>query len=145
MMTEKTRKALEYIEKRFGIGKEVFDGYVIIDNGDIWITTPEAAQLKLKAWKRKGIRLARVFKKGIKMTTAAMQIFGRYAVRNVVQLPDVASVKDFLAGRDIAIHNLEGIEEGQVIVKYGSDILGSALYRNGKLKNQIPKGRRIEI
>jgi len=130
MMTENTRKALEYIEKRFGIGREAFDGYVIIDNGDIWITTPEAAQLKLKAWK---------------MTTVAMQIFGRYAVRNVVELPDMDHVKDFLAGRDIVIHNLKGIEEGQVIVKYGSDILGSALYRDGKLKNQIPKGRRIEI
>ncbi len=145
MMTENTRKALEYIEKRFGIRKEVFEDYTLIDNGDIWVASKEMEKLKLKAWKRKGIRLARIFKDGVKMTTAAMQVFGHYATKNVVELDDTEKVKEFVAGRDVKVGVLPGIEEGQVIVRYKDDILGSALYKNGKLKNQIPKGRRLNI
>jgi len=135
-------RVISYLHQRFGIEPEIFKDYRVIVSGDVWITTKEADTLPIKTWKRKGIRLARILKKGIKFTTAGMQIFGKYATKNVVYLKKEEEAIRFLKGLDL-LYNGEGAEEGQVIVRFGDDILGSALLRNGKLKNQIPKGRRM--
>ncbi len=136
------RKGLKYIEERFGISSDHFKNYAFYIQSDIWITSKEMENFDLKVFKRRGIRFLRVSKKGFKWTTAAMQIFGHLATKNVVILGE-EDVQKFIRGLDLVVGDLEGVEEGQVIVKSGSDIIGSAIYRNGRLKNQIPKGRRI--
>jgi NOL1/NOP2/fmu family ribosome biogenesis protein len=135
-------RVLNYLKERFGIEPEVFREYSLIVSGDVWVTTREAESLPLRTWKRKGIRLARILKKGIKFTTAGMQVFGKYATKNIVNLEREEDAIRFMRGEDLT-YTRDDVEEGQVIVKFGEDILGSGLLRNGKLKNQIPKGRRI--
>lgn len=142
-MKQEIERALEYLEKRFGIEREIFRDYEFILSGDVWITTKEAGSIPLKTFKRKGIRLVRILKRGMKFTTAGMQVFGRYAKKNVVILKNEEEALKFMKGEDLKLEELPDAEEGQVIVKWGDDILGSALYKGGKLKNQIPKGRRI--
>lgn len=136
------RKGLKYIEERFGISPEHFENYSFYIQSDIWITSKEMEKFELKVFKRRGIRFLRVSRKGFKWTTAAMQIFGHLASKNVVVLDD-EDAQRFIRGLDIVVGYIEGVEKGQVIVKSEKDILGSAIYRNGRLKNQIPKGRRI--
>ena len=143
-MNPKIRKALDFLQTRFGIPPDVFDEFELVDYGDIWVMTPEAAKFEIKAFARRGIRLVRVFKRGdMKFTTAGMQIFGKFATKNIVYLTDRQQLEAYLRGEDIRVGQLEGVEEGQVIVKWNDDVLGSAVYRNGKLKNQLPKGRRV--
>lgn len=136
------KKGLKYIEDRFGIPASTFEKYSFFVQSDIWITSREIEGFELKVFKRKGIRFLRVSRKGFKWTTAAMQIFGHLATKNVVTLLDEEAQK-FIRGQDLKIERIEDIENGQVIVKWKNDILGSAIYRDGHLKNQIPKGRRI--
>ncbi len=133
---------LNYLEEKFGIDRKVFDNYALVEDRDIWVTSKEAASFKMKFWRRKGIRLVRVFKKSYKLTTSGMQIFGKYATKNIVQLKE-EHLERFLQGENVKVGEIDGVEEGQVIVKYKSDVIGSAIYRNGMLKNQLPKGRRI--
>lgn len=141
-MSQTVKEALKYLKERFGISEDAFRGYVFLDYGDIWITTKEAGGISLKTWRRKGLRLVRVFKKGFKFTTTGMQTFGKYARKNVIELQNKEEALNFLKGQDIEIAETDATE-GQVIVKFCEDILGSGLYRHGKIKNQIPKGRRI--
>ncbi len=133
---------LNFLYERFGIEKDVFDGYALIEDKDVWVTSRESASFEMKFWRRKGIRLVRVFKKSYKFTTSGMQIFGKYATKNVVDLENENDLKRFLRGENVRI-NVGGVEEGQVIVKYNGDVIGSAIYRHGVLKNQLPKGRRL--
>ncbi|RKY99332.1 MAG: hypothetical protein DRQ10_06335 [Candidatus Hydrothermota bacterium] len=72
-----------------------------------------------------------------------MQIFGKFATKNIVYVTNRQQLEAYLRGEDLRVGQLEGVEEGQVIVKWNDDVLGSAVYRNGKLKNQLPKGRRV--
>ncbi len=141
-MDSTLKKGLKYIEERFGISPDQFESYAFYIQSDIWITSKEMENFDLKVFKRRGIRFLRVSKKGFKWTTAAMQIFGHLARKNMVVLGEEDAQK-FIRGLDLEVGELERVEEGQVIVKSGGDILGSAIYRNGRLKNQIPKGRRI--
>ena len=142
-MNQTIKRVLDYLESRFGIPRKVFDDYAIIALKDVWIASKECGEFEIRAFSRRGIRLARIFPRGIKFTTAAMQIFGKFATRNVVQLEDEEHLEKMLRGEDIKIGELDSVQEGQVIVKWGDDVIGSAIYRDGKLKNQIPKGRRI--
>jgi len=132
--------ALKYLEERFSIDRSVFEPYYLFEKGDIWITSKEAGKLNLKNYSRKGIRLIRVFKDGFKLTTAGIQLFGKYAKRNIVEIKE-EQLEDYIKGKDIFVGE-QNCENGQVIVKFGNDFIGSGLYVNGKLKNQIPKGRR---
>ena len=145
-MGNNIEKFLKYIEERFGITKESFEGFSLLDYGDIWLSSREVAEFKIKSFKRKGIRVARLFKDGkIKVATSFMQLFGKEAKKNVVQLTREEAVK-FIEGLDIELADVpEGVSDGQVIVKFHEYPLGSALLRGKRLKNQLPRGKRIKI
>lgn len=135
-------EVLSYIESRFGISREVFQNYKFkVKGGDVWIFSKDAPE-NLNGLNRIGLRFARGLGKNIKLTTAVIQIFGRYATKNVYEISE-EKLEDFLRGKDIEIGEVNNIDKGQVIVKFGEDILGSALYDGKTLKNQIPKARRF--
>jgi len=133
-------KILKEIRNRFGIPEEVFSNWKIIEAGDLWIMSEEAFKFPIKNFSRKGIRLVRIYRDGYKLTTAGIQIFGKYATKNVLEISP-EQVKDYLEGKDLSVGSCNA-ENGQVIIKCGDDYLGSGLYVNGKVKNQLPKGRR---
>lgn len=136
------KEFLNFLLERFGI-ENLPSNYVLIDRGDIWITNKEALKIKENIkFNRIGIRLIRVFKNGYKLTTAGAQIIGHLAKKNVVNLKDENLAMLFISGSDI-IYKDENLEKGQVIVKYNKDILGVAIYIGEKLKNQIPRSKRI--
>ena len=132
---------LRYAEERFGIGREVFEGYRFFTKGrDVWIVSEDVPQLKHV--NRMGLRFARGGMKKPKLTTAVLQIFGRWATKNVIRL-DRNLLEAYLRGEDVEVGEISGVERGQVIVAYGEDIVGSGLYDGRRIKNQIPKARRI--
>ncbi|MDI6851592.1 MAG: hypothetical protein QMD82_06645 [bacterium] len=133
-------KILKEIENRFGIPEKVFDNWKLVKAKDLWIMSNEAYAFRVKKFSRRGIRLVRIYRDGYKLTTAGIQIFGKYATKNVLEI-SAEQVKDYLEGKDLFLDS-NNVENGQVIVKCGDDYLGSGLYINGKIKNQLPKGRR---
>jgi NOL1/NOP2/fmu family ribosome biogenesis protein len=99
--------------------------------------TPETARYKQGGFEvRKGH-----FKKS-KITNAVLQIFGKFATKNIIYI-DEEQLKDYIMGKDVEVGEIEGVERGQVIVKFKGDVIGSGLYDGRVIKNQIPKARRI--
>lgn len=139
----KVDEVLEYMKQRFGISKSVFKDYTFFIRGEkIWIASKDILQ-----WKEEkinvqsvGILFARVFKT-IKPTTNAAQLFGIHAKKNVIELSK-EELDQVLRGYDIS--KGEEIENGYVILKYKNDVIGIGLNRNGRIKNQIPKSRRLK-
>ena len=140
------RKALAYLEERFGVSPGVFEGWALLVVGeDIWLTTPEAQEVEAPKIRRRGIRLLRAQKGGRwKLTTAGMQHLQRHITRNVVPVT-AEQAEAFVRGEDLRLGEIpEGCTPGQVAVAYGGEILGSGLLsRDGRVKNQIPSGRRL--
>jgi len=140
------RKALAYLEERFGVPPEVFSGWALeLRGGDVWLTTPEALEVAVPKLRRRGIRLLRGQKGGgWKLTTAGMQHLQRHITRNVVPVT-AEQAEAFIRGEDLYLPELlEGCTPGQVAVAYRGEILGSGLLsRDGRVKNQIPSGRRL--
>jgi len=91
-------KILKEIRNRFGIPEEVFSNWKIVEAGDLWIMSEEAFKFPIKNFSRKGIRLVRVYRDGYKLTTAGIQIFGKYATKNVLEISP-EQVRDYLEGK----------------------------------------------
>jgi len=136
---------LKYLRDRFGIQKKIFSDYSFIVRGEkIWIAFKDVLEKDLEGLNIEAIGLlfGRYFEKQkrFKPTTNALQIFGRYATKNIVELDE--KEKDmYIKGYDL--EKKLNLEEGYVIVKFKNDVLGCGLYREGKIKNQIPKARKI--
>jgi NOL1/NOP2/fmu family ribosome biogenesis protein len=133
------------MEERFGIPKKIFSDYSLILKGEkIWIVSKSITEKDLSGFKVEGIGLlfARYFnrQKKFKPTTNTLQVFGKYATKNIVELNEEEK-NQYIKG-----YNLKkelSLEEGYVIIKSGKSILGCGLYREGEIKNQIPKARII--
>ena len=136
---------LKYLRDRFGISKRIFSDYSFIVRGEkIWIAFKDVLEKDLEGLNIEAIGLlfGRYFEKQkrFKPTTNALQIFGRYATKNIVEL-DEKEKEMYIRGYDL--EKKLNLEEGYVIVKFKNDVLGCGLYREGKIKNQIPKARKI--
>jgi len=136
---------LKYLRDRFGISKRIFSDYSFIVRGEkIWIAFKNVLEKDLEGLNIEAIGLlfGRYFEKQkrFKPTTNALQIFGRYATKNIVEL-DEKEKEMYIRGYDL--EKKLNLEEGYVIVKFKNDVLGCGLYREGKIKNQIPKARKI--
>lgn len=154
IMPEKEKhEILKYVEERFGIRK-AFDDYVFIKRGKkIWIASKGLADKKFSGLnvEAAGMLFIRIEKKKgkekIKLTTNAAQIFGKYAGKNTINLSRELAEK-VARGYDLRDKDLREIksdaEDGYVILKYGSHILGIGLKQGRFIKNTIPKARRIK-
>jgi NOL1/NOP2/fmu family ribosome biogenesis protein len=140
---------VDFLEERFGIEKSVFSGYSFHETVDkIYVMSGDIPQKDLNNLRivQTGIVAGRIFDKGdkFKPTTNILQIFGKFASKNIVELNEKEK-EDFIRGLDIENKLTEGTENGYVIVKFGKDVLGCGIYVTGQIKNQIPKSRRLAL
>ncbi len=126
---------------RFGIPECAFDGYQFFRKAQsVWcISDSDLPKLSYEAL---GIRIMSLKDRPWKPTTSALQIFGRYASKNLTHL-DEKQAWVFLAGGSQPLE--ADLEAGYVVVFYRGEVLGCGLYSHGKLVSQIPKERRLVI
>ena len=128
---------------RFGIPAEAFSGYRFFKKANsIWaISDVELPRLSYEAI---GMRIMNCKDRPWKPTTAALQVFGKYAARNLVHL-DADSARIFLEGKSQEVGEAAAMEcePGYVVVFYRGEVLGCGLYSHGLLVSQIPKERRL--
>ncbi len=137
--TIKSEKIAELLIKRFGIAESAFNGYCFFRKArSIWVMS-NAILPKLR-YETLGIRMMNLKDCPWKPTTAALQIFGKFASKNVVKL-DLQQTRSFLAGESLLIYI--DVEPGYVVVVHRDEVLGCGLYSFGKLISQIPKDRRM--
>jgi NOL1/NOP2/fmu family ribosome biogenesis protein len=91
-----------------------------------------------------GMRIMNCKDRPWKPTTSALQIFGKYATKNLMHL-QADSARVFLEGKsqEIGEDMAMNCEPGYVVVFYRGEVLGCGLYSHGKLVSQIPKDRRM--
>ncbi len=148
-MTGAAKEFLKYLEERFGIEKSAFSGFSFHETTDkIYIMSGDIPSKDLNGLRivQTGIVAGRIFDKGgkFKPTTNLLQIFGKFASKNMVELNEKEK-EDYVRGLDIENKVSEGVENGFVIVKFGKDVLGCGIYVDGQIKNQIPKSRRLAL
>lgn len=136
---DESQQVLSYFSSRFGISPETFQGYHFLKIGStIWVASAvpglkEAiGALKVETV---GIPLIRTNVGWWKPTTAGLQVFGKKATRNVVELDD--EQLEMLLRKEPIWGQLPA-EPGYVIVRWRGHILGCGLYGKGRLRSQIP-------
>ncbi|MBI2675006.1 MAG: hypothetical protein HYX24_01000 [Candidatus Aenigmarchaeota archaeon] len=134
----------EQIESLYGIERKVFKEMCVYMLGkELYVASREACDLANRLRYRNegvGIMLGRSVMGRFKLTTNAIQLFGRYATKRVVEI-DARQAIEFAAG---GIIKTECKDEGYVIVRCGSDYLGCGYYRgNGEVESLVPKKRRL--
>jgi NOL1/NOP2/fmu family ribosome biogenesis protein len=126
-------------QDRFGISEQAFSCCKFFRKaGSIWAISD--VDLPALSYEAIGMRIMNCKDRPWKPTTSALQIFGRYATRNIIHL-DLKEAMIFLEGGSQVIES--ECEIGYVVVFYRGDVLGCGLYSHGKLVSQIPKERRM--
>ena len=133
----------ELWDSRFGIPEEAFSGYRFFKKANsIWAMSD--VDLPRLSYEAIGMRIMNCKDRPWKPTTAALQVFGKYAARNLVHL-DADSARIFLEGKSQEVGEAAAMEcePGYVVVFYRGEVLGCGLYSHGLLVSQIPKERRL--
>jgi len=127
---------------RFGIPADVFDRLTVIEDQEtVFVGTSEVMEFDAVRPMRRGIRLARVFPYSLKPTTFGVQVLGRGATRNVVDLTD-EQAKLLINGSSLTIE--AEVENGFVLLRWRGYVVGVGFYKRPVLKSQIPRFRPVE-
>ena len=136
-----TKRAREVFE-RFGIPGDAFAGLrALEDQETIFVSTPEVMEFDAVRPMRRGIRMARVYPYSLKPTTFGMQVLGRKATRNVVELSD-EQARRLINGESLSIE--ADAENGFVLLQWQGFVAGVGFYKRPVLKSQIPRFRPVE-
>jgi len=137
---------LEKINKRFDIAYDFYKDYVFVRSSDkIWIVSQDVLKHDFRKLRIEGIGFVfgRIIKDDIKLTTNAVQLFGKYAKKNVFDLSE-EEAELFIRGLDL--NKYLDTTDGYVILRNNGDYLGLGKYISSQhlIKNLVPKARRIK-
>jgi NOL1/NOP2/fmu family ribosome biogenesis protein len=138
-------RVFDYLEQRFGLARELFDGYglYLASKGRIYIgpkrvpDMPKIATIGLLAARSGGT---------IKPSTNLLQAFGRHITRNLIDLTKEQAL-EYARGSDVkaSAAQASGAHEGYVLMRYEGIPLGCGLLQLGTIKNMLPKAKRLSI
>ena len=135
---------LSGLEERFGLGQSLFEHFLFFEatKGRVFITSKiphEALGYYIQTLGQLFCRLDAT----VKPSTNMIQIFGKHATKNVLELEKTDAQKA-ITGFDLEIKE-SNCSDGYVILKYKNFFLGCGLLKNGQVKNMIPKAKRIRV
>jgi NOL1/NOP2/fmu family ribosome biogenesis protein len=136
---------LAYFTQRFGIALAAFHGLQLLERQRLFVLLRASSHLAaLASLKVQGVGLPvlRKMPRHLKPTTAALQRFGHYAVRNTVSL--TGSQTDALLQGEALSLQLD-VQPGYVVLISAGHILGCGLYTPGRLRSQIPRRLRAHL
>lgn len=142
--TRKKKDLFKELNELYGIDKAFLKKYNYLERSDkVWIISKNILAKDMRGLNIESIGMLFARRSAtIKLTTNAIQLIGKYATKNILEL-NKKDTYNYLRGLDLADLNETDVS-GYVIVKSGNDFLGCALYKDGHLKNQVPKQRRIK-
>lgn len=135
-------RQLAEIARRFGIRESALAGLRCISEQEtVFIGTADVMSFAAVRPMRRGLRLCRVFPHSIKPTTFAMQVIGRQATRNIIDVTgEQASL--LINGGELRLD--AAVENGFVLLRWQGFIIGVGHYRRPLLRSQIPRIRPVD-
>lgn len=129
------------IEKQYGIKEKLNYVFLLSGKDDVYIINDSVKNFDLDSVRINtiGIYIGENRFDTFRPSIEGSQIFGPLAIKNVLEV-DAKIAKMWMYGLDIPCKEKL---EGYVIIKSGTDYLGSGKYKEGKILNHVPKGRRI--
>ncbi|MEM4647993.1 MAG: hypothetical protein QXO12_01630 [Candidatus Pacearchaeota archaeon] len=143
IITKKEKKRILNFLKIYGFNKKDFSNYLFFRNGDkINIITKDKEKI-IKNFQDitnvLGFYLGKIEKNGIRLSFDACQLF-KEKIKNFIEIDENQANKWF-KGEDIEIKK---DINGFFILKFNNDLIGCGYAKNGKMKNYVPKERRIK-
>ncbi len=130
------------VVERFGLGDDFMKRWATVAAQDtIFIGTPEAMGFDAVRPLRRGLRMCRLFPHTVKPTTWAMQVLGREAKRNVIDVTE-EQARVLANGGECDVE--ADATDGFVLVRWQGFIVGVASYRRPHLKSQMPRYRPVD-
>ncbi|MEO0081335.1 MAG: RsmB/NOP family class I SAM-dependent RNA methyltransferase [candidate division WOR-3 bacterium] len=137
-----TPRPVRELCERFGVPAVVFQRLgTATGPGAVFVGTHEVMAFNAVRPMRRGIRLLRVFPHSVKPTTWAMQILGRYATRNCIDVTESQAVR-LIGGEQL--ETVAPAEDGFVLIRCREFVVGVGLYRRPFLKSLIPRHRPVQ-
>jgi len=136
---------LNYLEERFGIKQQLFDGFSFYSasKGRIYLG-PKNLIDKPKPVTG-GILIARI-SRYIKPTTIFLQLFGKYVTKNIIKLNKERTVR-FTKGENLGLsgNEIQDALNGYVLVTYLDFPLGCGLLKGNQVRNMIPRPKLLDL
>jgi len=136
---EELEKLKKRLFDRYGITEIP---YVILRSGKrkYRAATKEAA--KIRKAQLVGIYVLKETPFGLMLSIEGTQLFGPLARKNVFEIPQ-GMVKRWMHGEDIEVGSKGELKRGLVIIRSGNLYLGSGLYDGQRIRNLLPKARKV--
>lgn len=142
LSTKEKKNIFKYFKARFNIEKTIFDKLGFYKNTKGIISIGPKSIIQNTRVISSGISILRMNGE-LKPTTTFFQTFGKYIKKNFVELNREDAIK-YISGEDLFIETKD-ITKGYVLIKYKEFSIGGSSFKNNKLKNMIPKSRRIKL
>ncbi len=125
--------------ERYGIAEVP---HVIVRSGKrkYRAATKEAIEI-MKAW-LVGVYIMKETPFGLMLSIEGTQLLGPLAKKNVFEISQ-EMIDGWMRGEDIEIGARNELERGLVIIRCGNLYLGSGLYDGQRIKNLLPKARKV--
>jgi NOL1/NOP2/fmu family ribosome biogenesis protein len=139
----KGKKKKEILKALEEYGIEIKGKKAYLANNSLYILTPEAFEL-LKYVDKRGIKcrggfyLAKFERNGLRLSFDACQLFAKQ-IKKYIEIDDEKAERWF-KGEEIEIN----AKDGFFVLKNNEDLIGCGLVKEGKIKNYVPKDRRIK-
>jgi NOL1/NOP2/sun family putative RNA methylase len=133
-------KVIEKFCRRFDVAPDRFSGFAVFQSADEYSIASAAAYsfLEIKSV-RKGLEVGKIYDNEIKPDNDFVQLFGRRAERNALEVKDW-ELKKFLRGENIGCPpRLEGF----VIIKYKNLPMGIGRANGREIRSSVHPDRRI--
>ena len=128
-----------YLNRRFGIPVETFDGYLLFKRKKSWWLlrdTPLLERVPYLKVSNIGIRAFNQIQEFVKPTTKLIQVFGRLATQKVYSI-DNFQLALLLNGKTLSGPADE--EDGYVILSFKNQPIGLGLLIKGTIRSQLPR------
>ncbi len=139
---KETKKIIDDLEDYYGI-KDLKLDYILLKNNQdkIFIISKEFKSLNAKDLRLNGAGLYFLnVSKGLRLSIEGSQIIGKSATKNIHEIRN-EELKNWLMGYDL---DCDESLKGYNIIKNKNDIYGIGHASNGKIRNFIPRERRIK-
>ena len=142
MMTREVKVFLKLIVDQFGGYPEWFDHAVFVRRKErVCLLSRDIDNISVKNIRINslGLYIAEVKNDTLRLSIEGAQLIGPFAKKNICEV-NQEQMREWFKGNDVVISDKF---DGFVIMKCGSDFIGSGRFKDDHIINFVPKARRI--